>query len=210
MIQRIQSVFLAICAIIFILFIFMPLTQVMKEGTSIALTAISGFNKLNERNNFTGSTISWVGNRGIHSGADVLTTSGEIRYMQDFVVTIREDNKWVETITHAIPQNTLLEFEIKALYADAYFSTARNILIKGLLIKGYQSTVPRIIRMDTIHDDMYDYDNNHSRQFILSEILNVKLEPEGIKIMVKGIRESQWLLTLTVFQKMQRNVASAE
>jgi hypothetical protein len=45
MIQRIQSIFLAICAVIFILFTFMPLKQVVKEGITKDLTAVSGFNK---------------------------------------------------------------------------------------------------------------------------------------------------------------------
>jgi hypothetical protein len=45
MIQRIQSVFLAVCAIIFILFTFMPLKQVAKDGVPTDLTAIAGFNK---------------------------------------------------------------------------------------------------------------------------------------------------------------------
>jgi hypothetical protein len=45
MIQRIQSVFLALCAIIFFLFIFIPLKQVTKEGAPVNLTAIAGFNK---------------------------------------------------------------------------------------------------------------------------------------------------------------------
>lgn len=45
MIQRIQSVFLAICGIVFILFTFMPLKQIVKDGLTNDLTAISGFNK---------------------------------------------------------------------------------------------------------------------------------------------------------------------
>ncbi len=45
MIQRIQSLFLALCGIVFVLFTFMPLKQVVKEGVANDLTAISGFNK---------------------------------------------------------------------------------------------------------------------------------------------------------------------
>lgn len=44
MIQRIQSVFLAICAIFFILFLFLPLKQVVVDGITHPLTALSGFN----------------------------------------------------------------------------------------------------------------------------------------------------------------------
>lgn len=43
MIQRIQTVFLAICAIVFILFCFMPLKQITVEGNPVSLTAFSGF-----------------------------------------------------------------------------------------------------------------------------------------------------------------------
>lgn len=171
--------------------------------------SISGFNKPNEHNNFTGSTISWVGNRGIRSGTDALITSGEIRYMQDFIVTSRENDKWTDTISHKVPLYTMLEFELKIIHTQS-FSSARNVLVKGLLIKSDQVNPPYIIRMETIHDDMYDSDNNHSRQPILSEIMKVNLELEAITIAVKGFRESQWLLALTVFQIMQRNVATAE
>jgi len=45
MIQRIQSLFLAVCGIVFILFTFMPLKQVVKDGVTNDLTAIAGFNK---------------------------------------------------------------------------------------------------------------------------------------------------------------------
>jgi hypothetical protein len=45
MIQRIQSLFLAICGIVFMLFTFVPLKQVVKDGAIIDLTALSGFNK---------------------------------------------------------------------------------------------------------------------------------------------------------------------
>lgn len=44
MIQRIQSVFLAIVTIVFALFIFMPLKVVMKEGVAVNLSSIAGFN----------------------------------------------------------------------------------------------------------------------------------------------------------------------
>jgi hypothetical protein len=43
MIQRIQTVFLAICAIIFTLFCFLPLKQITVEGIPVSLTAMSGF-----------------------------------------------------------------------------------------------------------------------------------------------------------------------
>lgn len=44
MIQRIQSIFLAFCAIIFILFLFLPLKEVVVDGIAAPLTALSGFN----------------------------------------------------------------------------------------------------------------------------------------------------------------------
>ncbi len=44
MIQRIQTVFLAICGIVFILFLFLPLKQITVEGNPVSLTALSGFN----------------------------------------------------------------------------------------------------------------------------------------------------------------------
>jgi len=43
MIQRIQTVFLAICAIIFILFCFLPLKQITVEGSPVSLTALTEF-----------------------------------------------------------------------------------------------------------------------------------------------------------------------
>lgn len=44
MIQRIQTIFLSLCAIIYILFFFVPLKQVVVDGVPIALTTLSGFN----------------------------------------------------------------------------------------------------------------------------------------------------------------------
>lgn len=46
MIQRIQSVFLLICTILFVLFFFLPLKDVNKDGVLIPLTAFSSFNSL--------------------------------------------------------------------------------------------------------------------------------------------------------------------
>jgi hypothetical protein len=57
MIQRIQSVFLALCAIVFFLFIFMPLKQVTKESGIVNLTAVAGFNK-NFSYTFTFDTVT--------------------------------------------------------------------------------------------------------------------------------------------------------
>lgn len=44
MIQRIQTIFIVICAILFSLFLFLPLKEIAMDGTNIALTALSGFN----------------------------------------------------------------------------------------------------------------------------------------------------------------------
>ncbi|MFO0357115.1 MAG: DUF4293 family protein [Sphingobacteriaceae bacterium] len=44
MIQRIQSIFLLICTILFSLFFFMPLKEVNKDGVIMPLTAFSSFN----------------------------------------------------------------------------------------------------------------------------------------------------------------------
>jgi len=44
MIQRIQSIFIAICIIIFILFLFLPLKEVMVDGLVHPLTALSAVN----------------------------------------------------------------------------------------------------------------------------------------------------------------------
>lgn len=46
MIQRIQSVFLLICTILFSLFFFMPLKEINKDGVIIPLTAVSSFNSV--------------------------------------------------------------------------------------------------------------------------------------------------------------------
>lgn len=57
MIQRIQSIFLAVCTIIFFLFIFMPLKQVVKDGVPVNITSVAGFNK-NFSYTFTYDTVS--------------------------------------------------------------------------------------------------------------------------------------------------------
>lgn len=43
MIQRIQTIFLAICAIVFILFLFIPVILVTVDGNPVSISAISGF-----------------------------------------------------------------------------------------------------------------------------------------------------------------------
>jgi len=44
MIQRIQTIFIILCAILFSLFLFLPLKEIHMEGANVALTALSGFN----------------------------------------------------------------------------------------------------------------------------------------------------------------------
>lgn len=80
MIQRIQSIFLANCAVLLSLFIFMPLKKVTKDGVPVDLTAIAGFNN-NFSYNFTFDIVSAFCFIGI-AGAAIAIFCYRQRYLQ--------------------------------------------------------------------------------------------------------------------------------
>lgn len=80
MIQRIQTIFLSLCAIIFVLFFFVPLKQVMVDGAAAPLTILSAFNS---QFSYTATFSAVSGFIMIGIGASIVTIlSYRQRYLQ--------------------------------------------------------------------------------------------------------------------------------
>ena len=142
--------------------------------------------------NYFGSTIEWLGSVSSKTPSE---SSGEIRYIRDFVYR-NADSSWIKIIEHSLVVYSILHFELKGVVSDGIFSSGRSFLIKGMCMVSEELGIHHFSQSTT--------EELKSNQNLLpiEGIIQIKVENNQLVIYVKGNDYDQWLITLTITQKL--------